>query len=497
MGDDHGDRQLDSLAPMDRARVGQAQALGLLGREAEHLSVVGAEEQRALVVLAALRLVEQAEQRPVHQAEVVQVASGHHQLVADAQPAAADRLAVGVQPRAQRLVERVDAELAAIDGREHLDVGDRVDVVVRGKALADERDDLLASGGGVGSLDQEQVAAHGVCRGEGGGLAAADRVGALHDHAPGRLAEDVGQPGCRHAARGDQLGERLAGADRRELVGVADEHHVRLRADRAQERDEQLEVGHRGLVDDQQVAAQRIVLVVGRALARDPAERRVDRRGVHPAGLAHADRGATGRRDQQHSRVARGRHLGDRADRRGLAGAGPAGDQRQAVRDRVSDSLELLLGEAVGLAGLWAIVREAVAGLARDQLLDAARQLGLELGGLRAVDPALLAGEIAVFYQLVDVGLGGVCLGAEQLVRGGEEQVQRHAGAAAALGLRQRVEDRRARALGAVGGACRACGRSGPRSRNPTPNTLVSSYGRSDTRRWAPSPYVSRIREAR
>ena len=129
-------------------------------------------------------------------------------------------------------------------------------------------------------------------------LAAADRVRALHDHAPGRLAEDVRQARRRHPLGGDQLGERLAGADRRELVGVADQHDVGSAADRAQQRDQQLEVRHRGLVDDQQVALQRILLVVGRALAGDPAERRVHGARAQPTGLGHPHRGASGRGDQ-------------------------------------------------------------------------------------------------------------------------------------------------------------------------------------------------------
>ena len=60
-------------------------------------------------------------------------------------------------------------------------------------------------------------------------LAVADGVGAADDHAARRLAEDVRELGDGHRARGDELRERLAGADRRELVGVADEHDVRAR----------------------------------------------------------------------------------------------------------------------------------------------------------------------------------------------------------------------------------------------------------------------------
>ena len=73
----------------------------------------------------------------------------------------------------------------------------------------------------LGPLDQEQVASHASCRDEPRRLTEADRVGALHDHAPGRLTEDMGEMCRRHRAGGHQLGERLAGAHRRELVGVA------------------------------------------------------------------------------------------------------------------------------------------------------------------------------------------------------------------------------------------------------------------------------------
>ena len=83
----------------------------------------------------------------------------------------------------------------------------------------------------------------------------------------------MGELGDRDRAGLDELGERLAGSDRRELVGVSDEDDVGLGADGSQERDEQLEVGHRGLVDDQDVGVE---LLDGRALAGDPAEGGVD-----------------------------------------------------------------------------------------------------------------------------------------------------------------------------------------------------------------------------
>ena len=215
---------------------------------------------------------------------------------------------------------------------------------------------------------------------------------ALHDHAPRGLAEDVGQPRRRDRVGRDQLRERLAGADRGELIGIADEDHVRLGPDRAQQRDEQLEVRHRGLVDDQQIEAQRVVLVMGRSLSGNPAERRVDGGGAHPTGLVHPDRRPAGRSDEQHTSALTGGERRDRLDRCGLAGAGTAGDQRQAVSERVADAVPLFVGE--GRVFVEDRIAQAVAAGACDQILDALGQLGLELSGLGAVDPLPLADEV-------------------------------------------------------------------------------------------------------
>ncbi len=227
----------------------------------------------------------------------MEVAAGEHELVADAEAAAEDRAAGRIEGLAEAGVERVDAECASVDRGEDLDVGDRVDSEMLREALGDERDDLVEGGSWVGSLDHEEVAGHPLRGGEGGWAARADGVGSADDHASGGLAEDVGELGDRDRAGLDELGEWLAGSDRRELVGVADEDHVGLGADGAEERDEELEVGHRGLVDDQEVGVE---LFDGRALVGDPAERGVDGRGVEAARLGHAAGGSAGWGDEQH-----------------------------------------------------------------------------------------------------------------------------------------------------------------------------------------------------
>ena len=103
------------------------------------------------------------------------------------------------------------------------------------------------------------------------------------------------------------------------------------RADGAQERDEQLEVGHRGLVDDQEVGFE---LVDGRALVGDPAEGGVDVEASRPldSAIRRAARpvGATSSTEAFCSRGGRA----DQPDRRGLARARAAGDDREARGER-------------------------------------------------------------------------------------------------------------------------------------------------------------------
>ena len=79
-----------------------------------------------------------------------------------------------------------------------------------------------------------------------------DLVGGGGDHRARRLAEDLGEPDDRRDAGGDQVLEGLAGADRRQLVGVADEDDVGRLGEAAEQHLDQAQVQHRGLVDDRQ-----------------------------------------------------------------------------------------------------------------------------------------------------------------------------------------------------------------------------------------------------
>ena len=328
--------------------------------------------------------------------------------------------------------------------------------------------DSISSSACCGScaLDQEQVAPDVLVGGERGRLAAPDRVRAAHDHAARRLAEDVRELCHGHDLRGDELRERLPGADGRELVGVADEHDVHLVAHRPQQRDQQLEVGHARLVDDEQVG---VDLVLGRALPGNPAERRVDRRRVHPGRLRHPARRAAGGGDERDGRALRLGRRADQPDRRGLAGAGAARDDRHPRREGGHDRGPLLGRRGGGCGG--GRRRGAAAGdegaarapgrpawpapdrLGVAQAADRLGQLGLQRGGRRAVGPddrrvgleVDLAGGEHVLQQL-----GVRPRPAEQLGGAGHEFGHRQAGRAVALGLAEHVGDRGPHAADAV-----------------------------------------------
>ena len=87
-------------------------------------------------------------------------------------------------------------------------------------------------------------------------LARVDPAGALNDQRARRLPVDRGEMNARDDAAVDEIGEHASGADRRQLVRVADEQDVTV-ARRAEERIGELEREHRRLVDDDQVVVVR------------------------------------------------------------------------------------------------------------------------------------------------------------------------------------------------------------------------------------------------
>ena len=406
----------------------------------------------------------------------------------------------GLSAVAQRVVQRVDPELAAVHGREHLDVAHRIDAVVRRQPPADERrrspraprpGRRARSGTGPGASPPR--------RANDGAPPRADRVRALHDHAPAAWRKMCASRAVGTSPARDQLRERLAGADGRELVGVADQHHVRSRADRAQQRHEQLEVRHRRLVDDQQVARQRVVLVgVGPSPGIQPsAECTVEAH--EPARLAHPSAarpvGATSISDARCSRGDRADH----ADRRRLAGAGAAGDEREAVRERAcarrpTARARRAPSPSPAATSLGRRVRRVQlrGRLVGQQRVHALGQLALERRRLGAVDPQ--AARRRSRGVLVESRSPASSISCTARSSGGASPPSSSPAAARSAPCGRHVEPSRSASASTCSTAARArargcrAGTPAPRAiasavAKPTPNTAVSSYGRSATTR--------------
>ena len=194
---------------------------------------------------------------------------------------------------------------------------------------------------------------------EVGRPALVDLVGGGGDHRARRLAEDLAQPDDRRDPGGDQVLERLAGADRRQLVGVADEDDVGRLGEAAEQHLGQAQVQHRGLVDDHQVGRQRVAGPEGRLAARHPLE--------HAGGSsaprarspprAAARRGRSGRRGRS-SRSAASRLGDDRPRADGLADAGAAGEDRDPRGEGAAHRRPLLVGEAARAGVVAGVVVE-------------------------------------------------------------------------------------------------------------------------------------------
>ena len=103
-----------------------------------------------------------------------------------------------------------------------------------------------------------------------------------------------------HCARADDVGQHLPRSDGRKLVDIADDQQRRVVWRRFHERLHQHDIDHRGLVDDEQIAIERIVGVAFEtaALGIDLQES-VDRLGFDARRFGHALGRAAGRGAKQ------------------------------------------------------------------------------------------------------------------------------------------------------------------------------------------------------
>ena len=280
---------------------------------------------------------------------------------------------------------------------------------------------------------------------EVGRAAAVDLVGGGGDHRARRLAEDLGQPHDRHRAGGDQVLERLAGADRRQLVGVADEDDVGRLGEALEQHLGEAQVQHRGLVDDHQVGGQGVAGTVGRLATRHPLEQAVDRHRLVAGRLLHPPRRAPGRRAERQAQ-ARRLGLGDdplRAER--LADARAAGEDRDAGGEGAAHRRPLLVGQPVAAVGFARLLAGVVVelGRLRRPLAQRRRHRHLAGQGRLAVDGLALEDEAGGAGE--HLGIGGE---PEQPRRALGQLGQRQEAVALLLGLGQRVDGGRLRPPG-------------------------------------------------
>ena len=205
--------------------------------------------------------------------------------------------------------------------------------------------------------------------------------------------------------------------------------------------------------------------------------------------LGHPPRGAAGRGDEQRPTPSAAGGGADQPDRRGLAGARAAGDDREPVRERRRTAAPLLgrrarASSAARRAGRFedGLRRGELARPARRARPRAPRSAAGRPRRRRRRRPRSRARPRPPSRSSSAAAGGGA---AEQRAGRARELGDRQAGRAVPLGLGEHVQRRR-RAVRAGESAATPPARA-IRSAiwKPTPNTLVSSYGRSRTTRCA------------
>ena len=125
----------------------------------------------------------------------------------------------------------------------------------------------------------------------------------------------------------DDVSQYLPRPDRWQLIDIADQQQCRSLRQSSQDRPHQRHVDHRGLVDDQQIAVQGLVLIAPEMAGPGIGfEQPVDRLRLKARAFGQALGGAAGRGAERDRDGFGDQDLQQRVDKRGLANARPAGD---------------------------------------------------------------------------------------------------------------------------------------------------------------------------
>ena len=160
------------------------------------------------------------------------------------------------------------------------------------------------------------------------------------------LPKHLGQSHDGYCARGNDVRQDLTRSDRRKLVDVSHDQQRGVCWHGLQQRLHQHDVNHGRLVNDQEAAVERVLLI-----ALEPSASRVNLQqtmnglGLEPCCLRHSLGGAPGRRTEQHAHALRCENAQDGIHDGRLAHPWPPGDDQHLGGQGQPNGGNLALGE--------------------------------------------------------------------------------------------------------------------------------------------------------
>ena len=199
----HNDGVLASLALVNRYRVGEHQLIELVAL-IDHRLVVDHDHQPSIDRIDPL----DGPRISIEHAAIIVVADLHHPIT-DPIEALANLKACArrVQDRLKPFVEVLDPEEPHAHGREHLDLGPRVEAEAAGYSSGDELLHGREDRGRILAMDKVEVLDRGASRGHLGALATLNAVGHVDDGRAGALPIDLAESHNRDRLRANQLGQ--------------------------------------------------------------------------------------------------------------------------------------------------------------------------------------------------------------------------------------------------------------------------------------------------
>ena len=174
-----------------------------------------------------------------------------------------------------------------------------------------------------------------------GHLPAVDPVCVHDDPARPRLPKDPAEAHHRKLPGINDIPKDIAGSDARELVNISDQDQCHSVRDRLQKIIHEHDIDHRALIHDQDIALQRVFLILLIPLRRFYFQEPVNGFCFHPSGLRKAFRRASGRRCQQDLRACHAKGCDNAECGRCLSRARPSGQYQDLALHRAQNRLHL------------------------------------------------------------------------------------------------------------------------------------------------------------